>query len=137
MDSEAPPAKKQKTPTAPEQKLVLYGYWRSSCSWRVRVALATKKLAYEYKAVHLVKDGGEQHKDDYTKLNSMRQAIPFQCIIVFFSSMSHTERSQVPTLMVGETALTQSMAILEYLEEVYPENALLPHDSGLTCMGSP
>ncbi len=87
MDSEAPAAKKQKTVTAPEGKLVLYGYWRSSCSWRVRIALATKKLAYEYKAVHLVKDGGQQHKDDYTKLNSMRQVLhnyPFHnCLCLF------------------------------------------------------
>jgi len=89
----------------------LYNYWRSSASWRVRIALAHKDIAYEYAAVSLVKDGGEQHGAAYGALNPMRQ---------------------VPTLEWeegGETRrLTQSMAILEYLEERFPAAPLLPRD---------
>jgi hypothetical protein len=48
---------------------VLYSYWRSTCSWRVRIALAWKGIEYTYKAVHLVKDGGEHFKDEFTKMN--------------------------------------------------------------------
>ena len=50
----------------------LYSYWRSSCSWRVRIALHLKGLAYEYAAVHLVKDGGEQHGEAYRAINPLR-----------------------------------------------------------------
>ncbi|MFO0608926.1 MAG: maleylacetoacetate isomerase [Polyangiales bacterium] len=89
----------------------LHNYWRSSASWRVRIALAHKGIAYEYVAVNLVKDGGEQRGDAYRALNPMMQ---------------------VPTLAWeenGETRLlTQSIAILEYLEETHPEPALLPRD---------
>ena len=46
-------------------EFMLYSYWRSSCSYRVRIALELKGLAYEYHAVHLVRDGGEQHQPDY------------------------------------------------------------------------
>ena len=47
----------------------LYGYWRSSASFRVRLALYLKELEFEYHPVHLVKDGGEQHTPEYRKLN--------------------------------------------------------------------
>lgn len=83
----------------------LYSYYRSSCSYRARIALAFKGLSYEYHAVHLVKNGGEQHKPDYVKLNP--QAL-------------------VPTLIDGDFTLTQSMAIMEYLEEKYPSPSLMP-----------
>ena len=87
---------------------VLYSYWRSSCSWRVRTALALKGIKYEYKAVHLVKN--EQGDSDYAKLNPMKQ---------------------VPTLIIDGLTLTQSVAIQEYLEETRPEGAkLLPQDAG-------
>lgn len=85
----------------------LYSYFRSSCSYRVRIALGLKRLPYEYVAVHLLKDGGEQRLPDFMKKNPM---------------------AQVPVLEVGGEALTQSIAILEYLEERYPEPALLPND---------
>jgi maleylpyruvate isomerase len=89
----------------------LHGYWRSSASWRVRIALNLKGLAYEYAAVNLVADGGQQHADGYRALNPMEQ---------------------VPTLEVdvgGEVhRLTQSIAILEYLEDRFPEPRLLPKD---------
>eukprot|EP01122_Echinamoeba_exundans_P013860 TRINITY_DN611_c0_g1_i2.p2 TRINITY_DN611_c0_g1~~TRINITY_DN611_c0_g1_i2.p2 ORF type:complete len:114 (+),score=17.40 TRINITY_DN611_c0_g1_i2:37-378(+) len=88
-------------------KLTLYGYWRSSASWRVRIALNLKGIDYDYRPVNLIKDGGEQYKDEYKALN------PIQLL---------------PTLVLedGKTALTESLAIIEYLDEVYPENRLLP-----------
>jgi len=91
----------------------LYSYFRSSCSYRVRIALALKGLAYAYVPVHLLKDGGEQHGDSYRALNAM---------------------AQVPTLEIehrpgAAVRLTQSVAICEYLEERFPEPALLPADS--------
>lgn len=49
------------------EKLILYSFWRSSASWRVRIALNIKKLDFEYKSIHLVKDGGEQRKGGITK----------------------------------------------------------------------
>jgi maleylpyruvate isomerase len=89
----------------------LYSYWRSSCSWRVRIALNLKGLAYTYEAVHLLKDGGQQNSEAYRALNPMRT---------------------VPTLEFEEGGqvrrLSQSLAILEYLEERYRAPALLPAD---------
>ena len=87
----------------------LFGYWRSSSSWRVRIALAHKGLAYENAPVHLLKEGGEQHHHDHTARNPM---------------------NQVPVLEIVEDGRTihisQSLAILEYLEERFPSPALLP-----------
>jgi len=92
----------------------LYSYWRSSCSWRVRLAMAYKGLNYEYIPVHLIKDGGQQHHDLYKVKNPLRQ---------------------VPTLEYEENgqtfSITQSVAILEWLEEKFPYPALLPRDSNL------
>jgi len=87
--------------------LTLYGYWRSSCSWRVRIALNLKGLSHANVPVHLVKDGGEQHSDAHRVRNPMRE---------------------LPVLLVGDQPLAQSMAILEYLEEAHPTPALLPAD---------
>jgi maleylpyruvate isomerase len=91
-------------------KLVLFSYWRSSASQRVRIALGLKQLAYEYVAVNIVHR--EQHADGYRAKNPM---------------------AQVPTLEITEadgtrTALVQSLAILEYIEERWPEPAILPRD---------
>lgn len=83
----------------------LYGYWRSSASYRVRIALNLKGLDYEYEPVHLVKDGGQQHSEAYRKLNPARL---------------------VPTFIDGDVRLNQSLAIIEYLEECYPDTPLLP-----------
>ncbi len=82
--------------TAPYQ---LYSYYRSSCAYRVRLALAYKGLAYTTHPVHLVRNGGEQHTPEYAALNP---------------------QEQVPTLVDGDFVLTQSMAIMEYLEEKHP-----------------
>ncbi len=87
----------------------LYTYWRSSAAYRVRIALALKGISYESKFIHLVKDGGEQLKPEYEAINPQKL---------------------VPSLVLEDgTVLTQSMAILEYLEEMYPEPALLPEKS--------
>lgn len=90
----------------------LYGYWRSSASWRVRAALALKGVEFEHVGVHLVKDGGQQHDSDYRERNPM---------------------AQVPTLEVEQDGqvfyIGQSMAILEYLEERFPQPSLLPADA--------
>ena len=83
----------------------LYGYWRSSAAYRVRIALNLKGIAYQDMPVHLVKDGGEQHQEDYVALNP-----------------NHL----VPTLVDGEFSLNQSVAIIEYLEEHYPQVPLYP-----------
>jgi len=85
--------------------LRLFSYWRSSASWRVRIALALKGLPYEYVAVHLVKDGGDQHKADYRSVNP---------------------QGRVPTLEYEGQRITQSLAIIEWLEDTHPEPALLP-----------
>jgi maleylpyruvate isomerase len=84
----------------------LYNYWRSSASWRVRIALAFKNVAYQYVAVNLLAKANRQ--DDYTAMNPI---------------------GQVPTLVLDDgRQLSQSMAILEYLEETVPRPALLPSD---------
>lgn len=85
--------------------LILYGYWRSSAAYRVRIALNIKQLAYESRAVHLNKDGGQQHHADFHRLN------PSELI---------------PVLIDGELCLNQSLAIIEYLDETYPEPRLIP-----------
>lgn len=87
----------------------LYSYFRSSASYRVRIALNLKSLPYETVPVHLVKDGGQQLSPEYRALNP---------------------DALVPTLIDeanGATAvLTQSLAIIEYLDEIHPTPALLP-----------
>jgi len=93
--------------TTPESDVALYGYFRSSSAWRVRIALACKGIAYASIPVHLVRDGGEQHTADYAGINPMRQ---------------------VPALRIDGVVLTQSLPIIEYLDETRPEPPLLPSD---------
>ena len=84
----------------------LYNYFRSSASYRVRIALALKGLAYDYKAVHLAKN--QQFQESYTAVSASRL---------------------VPLLRDGEHSLTQSLAIIEYLDETHPEPPILPRDA--------
>ncbi|WP_321785563.1 maleylacetoacetate isomerase [Paraburkholderia sp. J94] len=84
----------------------LYSYFRSSASYRVRIALNLKNLSYEYVPVHLVRDGGEQLKPEYRKVN------PDAIVPAFVDDEQH--------------AIQQSLAIIEYLEETHPEPPLLP-----------
>jgi len=88
----------------------LFSYWRSSASYRVRIALNLKQLEYEYIPVHLVKQGGQQHSSEYSEKNPA---------------------NLVPTLVDDSTGITlnQSLTIVEYLDEQYPETLpLLPKD---------
>ena len=86
--------------------MTLYGYWRSSATYRVRIAMALKGLSYETKSVNLLKGG---QKDDA------------------FGQVNPQKLLPALVLETGET-LSQSMAILEYLETVYPDAPLLPQD---------
>jgi len=89
----------------------LYGYWRSSASYRVRIALSLKNIDYTYVPVHLVANGGEQNSEDYQGLNPAKL---------------------VPTFVDTDADITlnQSMAIIEYLDEKYPAtHPLLPKHS--------
>ena len=88
--------------------LQLYSYFRSSAAYRVRIALNLKGLPFEYIPVHLLKDGGQQHAADYQRINPAEL---------------------VPALVEDGHAITQSLAIMEYLDETHPEPALLPRDA--------
>ena len=87
------------------ETLRFYGYWRSSAAYRVRIALNLKQLHYETVPVHLIEGGGQQHTLEY-------RAIQPQAL--------------VPALMHGNRVLRQSMAIIEYLDETWPDPPLLP-----------
>lgn len=90
------------------ERLRLFSYWRSSAAYRVRIGLNLKGLSYEIVPVHLVRDGGEQHGVEFRKANP---------------------QGLVPVLQHGQRMLRQSLAILEYLDEVWPQPALLPATS--------
>jgi maleylacetoacetate isomerase len=90
------------------EPLLLYSYWRSSSSYRVRIALNLKGLDYRQQAVHLTRGGGEQKQPDYRAVNPL---------------------GLVPALVQGERVVVQSVAICEYLEETFPVPALLPADA--------
>ena len=88
--------------------LQLYTYWRSSASYRVRIALGLKGLAYQPQFVHLLRGGGEQHGSAFRAVNP---------------------QGRVPALLDGTAIITQSLAIIEYLDETHPLPALLPADA--------
>lgn len=85
--------------------LRLYSYWRSSAAYRVRIALNLKGLDYQLVPVHLVRDGGEQHAPGYRAVNP---------------------QGLVPALQHGQRLIRQSMAIIEYLDETFADQPLLP-----------
>lgn len=88
--------------------ITFYGYFRSSAAYRCRIALNLKNISYNFSSIHLRRNGGEQNKADYLAINP---------------------QGLVPALEVDGIVLTQSLAIIEYLDEVYPAPALLPHDA--------
>lgn len=88
--------------------LILYNYFRSSTSYRVRLALHFKNIPFEYKPINLLK--GEQRSAEYLKINPL---------------------GGVPTLGHQGKVIPESFAIMEYLEEVHPEPRLFPQDSYL------
>jgi maleylacetoacetate isomerase len=83
----------------------LYTYFRSSAAYRVRIALHYKNLKPQICPIHLIEAGGQQYQQSY---------------------VMHQPQALVPSLSVNEGDLNQSLAIIEYLEEVYPEKKLLP-----------
>ncbi|MCE0722685.1 maleylacetoacetate isomerase [Legionella resiliens] len=85
----------------------LYDYFRSTACYRVRIALNLKNIAYEKIDIHLVNHGGEQHSPEYRKINP---------------------QELVPSLEVNGNVISQSLAIIDYLEEAYPAPALLPQN---------
>jgi maleylacetoacetate isomerase/maleylpyruvate isomerase len=87
----------------------LFGYWRSSAAYRVRIALHLKNINCEAVAVHLVKNGGEQHSEAYITLNP-----------------THLVPTLVDDSVDGGLVLNQSMAILDYLDNKYPQSPLYP-----------
>ena len=95
--------------TAPPPHFLLYTYWRSSCSWRVRTALHYKNLTYTPEFINLLK--GEHSTDDYGRIN------PAHTIPTLVVSYAETQQQ----LVLGE-----SLAILEWLEETHPTPPLLP-----------
>lgn len=91
----------------------LYSYFRSSAAYRVRIALNLKQLDAEQKPVHLLNNGGEQHSEAYRAVNPSEL---------------------VPALVDDDFILTQSLSILEYLEEKYPAHSILPQDLQLRAL---
>ena len=93
-------------------EFTLFGYWRSSAAYRVRIGLNLKGLEARHVSVHILKGGGEQHMEAYRALNP---------------------HGLVPALVhhraEGDVTVTNSLAILEYLDEVAPQAPLLPRDA--------
>ncbi len=87
----------------------LFTYWRSSAAYRVRIALAIKGLEADQVAVHLMKDGGQQKSESYLNINP---------------------HGLIPALEDEGLVLSNSLAIIEYLEELHPEPSLLPGSPG-------
>ncbi|WP_201703869.1 maleylacetoacetate isomerase [Paraburkholderia kirstenboschensis] len=86
--------------------MTLYNYFRSSASYRVRIALELKGLKYDYVPIHLTRSGGEQFASSYAEVNP---------------------EMLVPTFVdAGGSVITQSLAIIEYVDETHPDPALLP-----------
>jgi len=95
------------------KKVTLYAYWRSSCSWRVRIALATKDVQYEYKVISVSGQATDNKSAEFTKLNPMQQ---------------------VPCLVVSEegkpdVVINQSLAIIEYIDTQFEGPSLYPTDA--------
>jgi maleylacetoacetate isomerase len=92
---------------SPNPDFTLYGYFRSSAAFRARIALNLKGIKPGLKFVHLLKDGGQQHAPGYKAVNP---------------------QELIPALAHDGHLITQSMAIIEYLDEIVPEPPILPKD---------
>lgn len=86
----------------------LYDYYRSTTCYRVRIALNIKNINYEKINIHLVNHGGEHHSPEYRKVNP---------------------QGLVPSLEVNGQVISQSLAIINYLDETYPSPPLLPQNA--------
>jgi len=86
----------------------LYGYFRSSAAFSARIALNLKGIEPELRFIHLLKEGGQQHTAEYKTLNPMEL---------------------IPALVHDGQLITQSLAIMEYLDEIVPEPPILPKDA--------
>jgi maleylpyruvate isomerase len=92
------------------QAVKLYSYFRSSAAYRVRIALNLKNIAYEIVPIHLTRDGGRQHGEEFKSVNP---------------------QARVPALLLDDgEVLTQSLAIIDYLDQIVPERPFLPRDPG-------
>ena len=91
----------KETHDSENERPVLHGYWRSGCSWRLRIILNLKKIDYDYMPVNLLKN--EQATESFKELNPA---------------------GLVPTLQIDDLVLTETMAVAEYLEDVYKESGL-------------
>ena len=89
-------------------EFALYGYFRSSAAFRARIALNLKGIKPELRFVHLLKEGGQQHAAEYKALNPLEL---------------------IPALVHDSHLITQSLAIMEYLDEIVPEPPILPKDA--------
>jgi maleylacetoacetate isomerase len=89
-------------------EFILYGYFRSSAAFRARIALNLKGIKPELRFVHLLKDGGAQHTAEYRALNP---------------------QGLIPALVHDGHTITQSLAIIEYLDEIHPQPPFLPSDA--------
>ncbi|CCD73500.1 maleylacetoacetate isomerase [Caenorhabditis elegans] len=87
-------------------KPILYSYWRSSCAWRVRIALALKNIDYEYRPIDLFSEESKNNAE----------------------FVKHNPAKKVPTLVINGLSLTESLAIIEYLDEAYPDPPFLPKE---------
>lgn len=93
----------------------LYDYFRSTASYRVRIVLNLKNLTHQLKEIHLVNNGGEQFSDNYRSIN------PQQLVPTLTDDNAHL-------------AVSQSLAIIDYLEALHPEPRLYPSDVGLKAL---
>jgi len=91
--------------TLPDQALILHNYFRSSAAYRVRIAMHLKGLSFDYLPVHLTRDGGAQFSPSYSAMNPQQL---------------------VPLLDDNGFQLSQSLAIIEYLDEKFPQVRLIP-----------
>ncbi len=85
--------------------IILYSYFRSSAAFRVPIALNIKAIDYQIRPIHLLKNGGQQHQPEYLQLNP---------------------QGLLPVLAIDDLIISQSSAIIEYLEQIYPSPAMLP-----------